>query len=97
VIGERGLEPADFASNFDCLVEGNAPAIAAVAGGGFMGEHIDDDGTRWTERVVAWAIDQHGFGSPIFTDTEGLAQTESPGARIYHPSETDSSVGDPAA
>jgi hypothetical protein len=87
----QGLEVARTVGGmyaFDHVHEGDDGAVMAVAGGGWMAEHREDDGETWVEPVVAWVFDRFGAGTPVFTDSEGDARPESRGARIFHPDET---------
>ncbi|MFJ7523929.1 hypothetical protein ACIQ1S_03290 [Streptomyces griseus] len=49
------------------------PAIVAVLPGQGWRLVVDDETSH---PVLGWAIDSAGFGSPIFTDPEGLAEIE---------------------
>ncbi|MFE2017564.1 hypothetical protein ACFW9O_05840 [Streptomyces sp. NPDC059499] len=49
------------------------PAIVAVLPGQGWRLVVDDETSH---PVLGWAIDSAGFGSPIFTDPDGLAQVE---------------------
>ncbi|MFF8793364.1 hypothetical protein [Streptomyces globisporus] len=50
-----------------------APAIVAVLPGQGWRLVVDEETSH---PVLGWAIDSAGFGSPIFTDPEGLAEIE---------------------
>jgi hypothetical protein len=83
VIGKRGLEPADWASNFEGLVESDDPPLAAIPGGGWMVKHRGDDGTEWVSPVLAWTIDRYGRCTPVCTDGEGFAEPDPLSASVF--------------
>lgn len=66
--------PASTLPNFTGLEQ--APAIVAVLPGQGWRLVVDDETSH---PVLGWAIDSAGFGLPIFTDPEGLAQVEDGG------------------
>jgi hypothetical protein len=63
-------------------------AIQLIPGGGWMVEHTDDDGTRWGEPILAWALNVGGAITPLVTDSVGWVDTlaqDRQRSRIYHP------------
>jgi len=41
-------------------------------GNGWQVEHTEEDGTRWGEPILAWALDVSGWVSPLTTDSDGV-------------------------
>jgi len=44
-----------------------------IPGDGWMVTHIEADGGRWSQKVIAWAFNEDGEGVPITCDDSGAA------------------------
>lgn len=88
VVGRDGLILASNVGGYDHISEVDDDTKHVVPGGGWMLRY--DNGTEaWEEPVVAWAIDQTGWGAPLTTDGEGVVQPLEPMAgttvTVSHP------------
>ena len=61
--------------------------IAAVPGQDWLVTYHEGSGLTWTEPVVAWVIDDEGFGWALVTDEHGDLQRIEPGRKflLWHP------------
>lgn len=62
--------------------------VQLIPGNGWQVEHTEEDGTRWGEPILAWALDVSGWVSPLTTDSDGVVYNlhHSPRKyRLYHP------------
>lgn len=88
VAGDRKLVRADFWINFHGIAEDDNPPLMVVPGGGWMITYSGGDQHR-TEPVVAWAIDDFGYGKPLATDGGGLVMPEEGDICVWHPDASD--------
>lgn len=74
---------------FTGLRESDSVGHAVVPGGGWHATFTSKDGQTWTEPVVAWRINSFGMGGPLFTDADGLVDSdESRTTWLWHPDGT---------
>jgi hypothetical protein len=90
VSGDRGLEPADWRSNFDRVVDDPYPrGVAFVAGGGWVVEYLEGDTVIAIEPIVGWLARTDGTVVPMVTDSTGgvdeLDSLADGSYRLVHP------------
>lgn len=95
IAGEQGLIRAEDHGDFHSVLEDTAGLIVgAVPGGGWLITTTEEDGSEYTDAIVAWAVYADGTAMPIGTDNNGLTDdaTKALGKghaayRIHHPSQ----------
>lgn len=99
VAGERGLARAQTVaveqelgtfSRVRRRVDDLPPYVAAVPGGGWMIDQVQEDGTIRTVPIVAWSIHQDGSAWAQVANQFGVTHAPVGKFRIYHPDHWDS-------
>jgi hypothetical protein len=71
-----GLVPASSYRGFTGIWPNeDKPYVAALPGDGWRVEHTGDDGHRWSEPVVCWAVTSGGYAEALVSDGGGGTQS----------------------
>jgi hypothetical protein len=92
VLTDDGLEPAHRQpGRFLGIMEPDTTFRTIITSGGWRARVTLHDGSAYVVPLVAWAIDDHGWGVPIITDADGGAQPLQPKdyarVELEHPDE----------
>lgn len=100
IASERGdaLCRATDYSNFSHLSETDGtdgPAVALIPAGGWRVERTDD-GKRWSQPLIGWALRADGSVVPMETDSQGLVlEVNDADYRIYHDDDREQAATEP--
>lgn len=79
------LLPARTYNNFAHVEPDEQRTVALIPGGGWRVERTEDDGTVWSQPLVAWALQAGGLVVPLDADGDGFVGEAEALSRIYHP------------
>jgi hypothetical protein len=71
VADDSQLVRASRWTNYDGVMEADAPVIAALPGQGWVVEYKEDDGSTYTNPVLCWLVRSDGSTTPLDSDGTG--------------------------